>query len=73
MMRAVIAGSIWRNNKTGNIYRVLHVGVHTENEEYMVIYQRCDWDKTNIWVRPMSIWYDKFTFVNYDISNSGCM
>ena len=45
---------IYKHNKTGNLYQVLHVAKHTETSEQFVVYKRCT--NENIWVRP----YDMF-------------
>ena len=42
----------------GNFYQVLHLAKHSENEEYMVVYQPL-YDNQDgmreIWVRPLSM------------------
>lgn len=35
----VVLGKLYRNTKTQQLYRVLHVGTHTETGELMVHYQ----------------------------------
>ena len=42
----------------GNFYQVLHLAKHSENEEYMVVYQPLYDDKEGvrgIWVRPLTM------------------
>jgi hypothetical protein len=63
---------LYRNNKTGNIYLVLHEAVHSETQEEMVVYERDDKmdlpppDDERIWVRPKKLFNEKFTFVKMD-------
>lgn len=55
-------GSIWRNMKTGNLYRVLHHGLHSETVEPLIIYQRID-NEFDVWCRPLEgegAWHSKF-------------
>lgn len=63
-------GSLWRNNKTGNIYQVLHSGIHTETEEGLVVYRLAkpkDFvDEKYVWCRPVAMWEEKFTRVKGD-------
>ena len=42
----------------GNYYQVLHLAKHSENEEYMVVYQPLYDNKEgirDIWVRPLNM------------------
>lgn len=38
----------------GSLYRVLHVGTHTETEEEMVVYQALK--DGRVWIRPLAMW-----------------
>lgn len=49
-----IEKGMYRHYK-GNIYNVLHIGLHTETMEKMVVYQDAS-DSSKIWVRPASMW-----------------
>lgn len=47
---------LYRHYK-GNTYSVLHIGLHTETMEEMVVY-RDTADDSKIWIRPLSMWND---------------
>jgi hypothetical protein len=47
-------GAIFRHYK-GNDYVILHIGIHTETEERLVVYRSLK-DLSTVWVRP----YDMF-------------
>lgn len=49
-------GSQWRHYK-GNIYTVLGVAVHTEDEVDLVLYHRTDCKQPKVWARPATDWY----------------
>ena len=55
--------TIWRNNKTGNYYEVLHVGLHSETVEKMIVYKRLDDSEHDVWIRPYNLFFQKFTQV----------
>ena len=42
----------------GNLYQVLFVAMHTETEEWMVVYQAL-YGQRQLWVRPASMWFDQ--------------
>jgi hypothetical protein len=52
--------TIWRNNKTGNYYKFLHVVTHSETLEKMVVYVSNDGSE-KLWVRPYILFMEKFT------------
>lgn len=41
----------------GNLYKVLHIGRHSETLEEMVIYQDCK-ELEKCWVRPVALFID---------------
>lgn len=54
-------GTQWRHLKTGGVYRIRSVGVHTETGELMVTYE----GRTGHWVRPFSMFMDgRFTRID---------
>ena len=48
-------GAVYRHVKTGNLYRLLAAGLHTETLEEFVVYEAL-YDNTvgKVWVRPKS-------------------
>ncbi len=68
MIKPPAIATIWRNNKMGNLYRVLHHALHSETAEPLIVYCRVDNDK-DVWCRPLEgegAWYQKFTEVEGD-------
>ena len=58
---------IYRNKKNKCLYRVLHIGKHTETEEEMVVYKLIDnhaMIKKHIWIRPLALFAAKFERIN---------
>jgi hypothetical protein len=57
-------GEIWQHFK-GKKYRVLHIGLHTETQEELVVYQHepawefGEREDKRVWVRPMTMWLEK--------------
>ena len=49
--RTPVAGQVYRHFK-GNLYKVLHIGIHSESGELMVIYEAVNGSGTT-WVRPL--------------------
>ena len=49
----LMTGKYYRHFK-GNVYRVLHIGKHSETLEEMVVYQAMYGEK-GIWVRPKAM------------------
>lgn len=50
----------YRHSKTGNLYRVLAVGLHSETEEELVVYE-CLYknQKSQIWIRPLKMFLER--------------
>jgi hypothetical protein len=44
----------YRHNKSGNFYRVIALGRHSETGDDLVVYE-AEYDKS-IWIRPCSMW-----------------
>ena len=61
-MSAAAAGHVYRHNKTGNYYRILHLGKHTETEEDLVVYKRAEVNDQRVWVRPKNMFEDTNRF-----------
>lgn len=62
MAEKLRGATMWRNNKTGHTYTVLHIGKFTEKPmelEPVVVYTK----DGKIWVRPVDNFKEKFTFV----------
>ena len=61
MPEEVTVGGRYRNNKTGNVYIVLHNAVASwDVHQSMVIYQREDGDDKKVWVRSLAEFKAKF-------------
>jgi len=52
-------GSMYRHYK-GNLYKALHIAMHTETEEPLAIYQAL-YGEAKIWARPLSMFLDEVT------------
>jgi hypothetical protein len=50
MDRIISSGSLWKHYK-GGIYKVLHIALHTETEEELVIYMTLHAD-SGVYARP---------------------
>lgn len=48
-----VAGEIWEHFK-GQKYKILAIGVHSETQEKLVVYQPIGGGQ--VWVRPLSMW-----------------
>lgn len=58
-MNIEIKEGIWKHSKTGNEYRVLGVGKHSETLEDVVVYEALyNNPKSRLWVRPASMFID---------------
>ncbi len=57
--------SLWTNKKTGNLYEVLGVAQHSEDESALVIYKRARTDMKKLWARPADLWLEKFEKEDY--------
>lgn len=42
----------------GNYYKILHIGVHTETKESMVVYKRHNGSDHTIWIRPYDMFFE---------------
>lgn len=49
-------GSYWEHRKTGNKYKVVHIGYWEETLEECVVYVSIDDEKC--WIRPLEIFID---------------
>ena len=47
---------LYRHHK-GGLYAVLHVGRHSETEEWLVVYRAVRDD--TVWVRPLAMWVER--------------
>ncbi len=60
----ILAGSRWKHEKTGNIYKVLNIcSLESQPDQSMVVYQREDCNTPTIWVRPLSEWRPRFSML----------
>lgn len=50
---------IYMHSKTGNLYEVLGVALHTETNEQMVIYRPLDTHSFEMFARPREMFTDK--------------
>jgi hypothetical protein len=59
---------VYKNIKTGGLYRVHAIGRDSESLEPVVVYTHCDWDGTHlinippeaVFVRPLALFLQKF-------------
>jgi hypothetical protein len=52
----MIKPGIYKHSKTGNLYKVHFVALHSENKEELVVYEALyDNDKSRYWVRPLAM------------------
>ncbi|MEA4912559.1 MAG: DUF1653 domain-containing protein [Oscillospiraceae bacterium] len=58
--REKIVHGIYRHFK-GNLYEVLHVALHSETLEPMVVYRALYGDR-DVWVRPASMWNEEVDY-----------
>lgn len=58
-MNDIVSKGIYRHYK-GNLYNVLHVALHTETEEPLVIYQAL-YGERKIWARPLDMFMETVT------------
>lgn len=56
--RAFMPGDIVQHFK-GNLYQILTMALHTETQEYMVVYQRLGNEAGVVYVRPYSMFTSK--------------
>lgn len=56
----LVVGGIYKHFKTGNLYKVIAIGKHSETLEDMVVYEaQYDNPKSKIWIRPLAIFLEK--------------
>ncbi|HET8581121.1 MAG TPA: DUF1653 domain-containing protein [Candidatus Paceibacterota bacterium] len=52
----VEAGQRYRHYKTGNLYRIIALGKHSETLEPMVVYEaQYENPESRVWIRPLSM------------------
>lgn len=51
----VRVGQKYRHYRTGTVYHVLAVAMHTETEETMIVYRAWKDPYSPVWVRPMGV------------------
>jgi len=51
-----VNGTLWKNSRTGKVYKVRFLATHTETKEDMVVYALKD-DATTFYVRPLENWH----------------
>ncbi len=57
----IVVGQIYKNTKTGNLYKVLALGKHSETLEDVVVYEAQYDNSIKVWVRPANMWFDEKT------------
>jgi len=50
--------SVYRHYK-GNLYKVLHIAMHTETHQSLVIYSKLDQDNGPVFARPLAMFVGK--------------
>ena len=58
-------GGTYRHYK-GNLYKVLYIATHTENEEKLVVYQDLK-EESKVWARPCSMWNETVKTENGEV------
>jgi len=48
---------IYKHNKKGNLYEVIAVATHSENEEQFVVYKCCQ--SGRVWIRPLDMFKEE--------------
>lgn len=61
----LVEGALYKNLKTGNIYKVLQIATHSETMEQLVVYHRDLGDHKKWWVRPVELFLTKFVPFQY--------
>lgn len=65
-MAKAVVGNRYRHYKNGKEYVVLHVGIHTETDEEMVVYQGQYHDEVfgdkPVWIRPKDMWEEMLEY-----------
>lgn len=59
-------GSLYKNIKTGDIYRIFYFATHSESLDTLVIYQKANGTNASkeCWARPRHLFLVKFTLPN---------
>ena len=61
-MKKIIKPGIYKHFKTGNLYKVIGVGKHSETLEDLVFYEALYDNKTSkLWVRPLKMFTEEVT------------
>ena len=56
----MIKPGIWKHSKSGNEYRLIGIGKHTETLEDLVIYEALYKNEVSqVWARPVSMWEEE--------------
>lgn len=55
-MQEITVGKTYKHYK-GNIYKIIALAKHSETGEDMIVYQNIE--KSDIWVRPKSMWNEE--------------
>ena len=62
-MQNIKARQVFRNKKTGDLYRVILIGMHSETKGIMVVYrciEKYPGVKLYTWCRPLELFKQKF-------------
>lgn len=55
----IIAGQVYKHSKSGNLYKIIAVAMHSETLEDLVVYEALyDNPKTKYWVRPVGMFFE---------------
>lgn len=47
-------GTQWKHKKTGGIYTIISIAIHSETKENLIVYS----DETGTWARPLNMFFD---------------
>lgn len=58
-MNHIIPGALYKNSKTGNLYKIHFIAQHSETLEALVVYE-CLYEnpRSKFWVRPLSMFLE---------------
>ena len=48
-------GQLYKHTRTGNIYKILHIGINLHEKNVGIIYQDVDTEKPFIWIRGVKV------------------